>query len=323
MGNSTNRSLPLAFQGLGFGISCIDTQLMRTGLASCYLVEAGGEVAFIDCGTSNAVPLLLGVLERRGYSPEDVRYVIPTHVHLDHAGGAGALMAECPNAELVVHPRGSRHMIDPGKLEAAAIEVYGQQVFDKLYGGLLPVDPARVVEQADGSELNFNSRIFRFLDTPGHARHHFCIHDPASRGVFTGDTFGVSYPELNLGRHRFIFPPTTPTQFDPQAWYDSIDRLMELMPDRMYLTHYGCLAEPESLAPALRHAIDDYAGIATEFAQHEDRIGRLTVELLRHARNYLLDQQCGLDPDAIDALLVGDMRLNAQGLDHWLATSSP
>ncbi len=313
-------SAGVRYQDLGFGITCIDTQLIRSGLASCYLLEAGDEVAFIDCGTNNSVPLLLEVLERKSLQVEQVRYVIPTHVHLDHAGGAGGLMARCPNAQLLVHPRGSRHMIDPGKLQAGALVVYGQETFDRLYGGVTPIPEVRVVEKEEGSELDFNGRTLRFLDTPGHARHHFCIHDPASRGIFSGDTFGVSYPELNLGRHRFIFPPSTPTQFDPDAWLDSIDRLMALKPERMYLTHYGCHMEPDYLAQTLRHSIVEYAATAQEFAQHDNRLQRLTDDLLRQARNFLLDQQCGLDPEAIDGLLLGDMRLNAQGLDYWLTS---
>lgn len=308
----------LRYEDLGFGVTCIDTQLQRPGLASCYLLTVGDELAFIDCGTGNSLPYFLQLLERKGFSVEQVRYVIPTHVHLDHAGGAGALMAHCPNAELVVHPRGARHMIDPGKLEAGALAVYGQSAFDRLFGKLQPIAEQRVIEAGEGFELNFNARVLRFLDTPGHARHHVCIYDSASKGVFTGDTFGVSYPELNQGRHRFIFPPTTPTQFDPESWYESIDRLLALEPDRVYLTHYGCHTEPEFLARELRYNIAEYVAIAEEFAGHEERLQRLTIELLRQARNFLLDQQCGLEPDAIDELLAGDMRLNAQGLDYWL-----
>lgn len=318
----SSNSAGRGYEDIGFGVTCIDTQLARAGLASCYLLAAGDELAFIDCGTGNSLPFFLEILERKGLSTEQVRYVIPTHVHLDHAGGAGALMASCPNAQLVVHPRGARHMIDPGKLAAGALAVYGQAAFDRLFGELRPIEEDRVIEAGEGFELNFNSRVLRFLDTPGHARHHVCIHDPASKGIFTGDTFGVSYPELNQGRHRFIFPPTTPTQFDPDAWYESIDRLMDLMPERVYLTHYGCHMEPEFLARELRYNIAEYVAIAEEFAGHDERLQRLTIELLRQAKNFLLDQQCGLDSEAIEELLTGDMRLNAQGLDHWLDTRS-
>jgi len=307
------------YQDLGFGISCVDVQLQRPGLASCYLLRSGDEAAFIDCGTSNSIPYLLEVLRRSDLEIEQLRYVIPTHVHLDHAGGAGRLMAACPNAQLIVHPRGARHMIDPAQLQSAALAVYGEERFSRMFGGLEAIAAERVVEAPDGFELDFNGRMLRFLDTQGHARHHNCIVDEASHGCFTGDTFGVSYHELNLGRNRFIFPPTTPTQFDPDAWLASIDRLMALKPERMYLTHYGCHEEPDYLARELKLNIREYAEIAEEFANHPNRLERLSVALLEQARNFLLDQQCGEEPEVIDALLSGDMRLNAQGLDYWLS----
>ena len=310
------------FQDLGNGITCIDTELQRPGLASCYLLMSGEEAAFIDCGTGNSVPYLLETLRRKKISVEQVRYVIPTHVHLDHAGGAGSLMAHCPNAELVVHPRGARHMIDPSQLQQAALAVYGESTFERLFGSLQPIAEERVVTTEDGQVFDFNSRSLVILDTAGHARHHNCLYDSASGGVFTGDTFGVSYPELNLGRNRFIFPPTTPTQFDPEAWYKSIDRLMALRPLRMYLTHFGCHEEPEYLARELRHNIAEYVDIAEEFANLNDRQERISIALLQQARNFLLDQHCGQDADRINELLTMDMRLNAQGLDYWLNARS-
>lgn len=310
------------FQDLGFGITGIDTELQRPGLASCYLLTAGDEAAFIDCGTGNSLPFLLDTLRRKNLSVEQVRYVIPTHVHLDHAGGAGGLMAACPNAQLLVHPRGARHMIDPGQLEQAAMAVYGKAAFQRLFGSLQPIAAQRVIAIEDGEELKLGARTLKFLATAGHARHHHCIYDVQSKGVFSGDTFGVSYPELNLGRNRFIFPPTTPTQFDPEAWYLSIDRLMALQPERMYLTHFGCHEEPAYLARELKHNIAEYVEIAAEFSQHSNRPERLTQALLEQARNFLLDQQCGLDANGIDEILRMDMQLNAQGLDYWLTSQS-
>ena len=307
------------FQDLGHGITCIDTELQRPGLASCYLLVSGEEAAFIDCGTDNSVPYLLETLRRKKLSVEQVRYIIPTHVHLDHAGGAGGLMAHCPAAQLVVHPRGARHMIDPSQLQQAALAVYGKTAFERLFGRLLPIAAERVITTEDNMEFDFNSRSLLVLDTAGHARHHNCFYDAQSEGIFSGDTFGVSYPELNLGRNRFIFPPTTPTQFDPASWFLSIERLMALGPKRMYLTHYGCHEEPEYLARELRYNIAEYVDIAEEYAEQDDRQERIANALLQQARNFLLDQQCGLDTAALDELLVMDMRLNAQGLDYWLS----
>lgn len=320
---STSQQQPAArYQDLEHGISCIDVQLQSPGVASCYLLAAGDDLAFIDCGTGNSVPLLLDVLRRKGLSVDQVRYVIPTHVHLDHAGGAGGLMAQCPNAHLLVHPRGARHMIDPGKLEQGALQVYGEQRFRRLFGELTPVAEERVITAEDGLQIDFNGRVLRFLDTPGHARHHVCIHDQASQGIFTGDTFGASYPQLNGGRARYIFPPTTPVQFDPVAWGKSIARLLALSPTTVYLTHYGAYDRPELLATQLRQRISEYADVALEFATASNRQSRIETTLMQTATDYLLDQQCGLDSEQIRALLAMDMRLNAQGLEHWLTTMS-
>ncbi len=315
------RSSGVRYQDLDHGISCIDVELQNPGVASCYLLVSGDEAAFIDCGTGNSVPLLLEVLRLKGLTAGQVRYVIPTHVHLDHAGGAGGLMAQCPNAELVVHPRGARHMIDPGKLEQGALAVYGESRFRRLFGQLTPVVEERVISAEDGMRLDFNGRELLFLDTPGHARHHVCIFDEAAQGMFTGDTFGASYPQLNAGRARFIFPPTTPVQFDPQAWQLSLDRLLSLMPARVYLTHYGAHEQPEALATRLRQSIAEYAEVAVKFVDASNREARIESALMQAALDHLKDQQCGLDNEQIRAILAMDMRLNAQGLDHWLTVA--
>src|SRR5690606_20245617 len=141
---------------------------------------------------------VMEALQARGLAAEDVAYVCVTHVHLDHAGGAGALMHRLPCARLVVHPRGARHMADPSRLVASARAVYGEVEFARIYGDIRAVDAARIVEAPDGLVLELNSRPLRFLDTPGHARHHYCIFDEVSRSFFTGDTFGLSYREFDV-----------------------------------------------------------------------------------------------------------------------------
>ena len=120
-------------------ISCIDTLYQRPGLAACYFIESAGEAAFIDTGTAHAVPMLMQLLALKGLVPSQVKYVIPTHVHLDHAGGAGQLLQRLPEAQLVVHPQGARHLVDPARLIAGASAVYGEEKFKALYGDLLPI----------------------------------------------------------------------------------------------------------------------------------------------------------------------------------------
>ena len=215
------------------GILAIDSGFVRDRMASCYLLESGSEVAFIETGTNASVPRLLQVLERRGWSKNAVRYVIVTHIHLDHAGGAGSLMQQLPEATFLVHPRGARHMIDPSRLEASVRGVYGNEIYDSTYGVLVPIDALRTREMHDGDTVRLGQRELLFADTPGHARHHFCICDRQTRGWFSGDTFGVSYRDLDTDRGPFIFPTTTPIEFDPDALKASVKRLLEMSPGRL------------------------------------------------------------------------------------------
>lgn len=215
------------YQRLPDGITCIDTGYYRDELAACYLIEHAGRAAFVDTGTQPAVPRLLQLLENRKLPLDAVDYIIPTHVHLDHAGGAGELMRRMPNAKLVIHPRGARHMIDPSVLEVSAMSVYGEADFKNMFGELIPVPEERIISAPDNFELDFNGRRLLIRDTPGHARHHFCIYDELSGGFFAGDTFGISYRELDTDVGAFILPTTTPVQFEPEAWLSSLDMLMQ------------------------------------------------------------------------------------------------
>ena len=221
------------YQDLSHGITVIDAEYGTSGVAALYLMVEGDQVAIIETGTNHSVPLIKEVLESKSLSFSNVRYVIPTHVHLDHAGGAGDLMHYCENAELVIHPFGAAHMIDPSRLEAGTIAVYGEESFSKLYGSIRPINAERVIEAPDGFKLKLNGRELEFLDTPGHARHHFCVVDKTSNGIFTGDTFGLCYPQLTTAEGPFSYATTTPVQFDPDALLISIDRLLSYQPDHI------------------------------------------------------------------------------------------
>lgn len=300
------------------GITCIDTEQQRAGLACCYLVESGGRYAFVECGTSLSVPGLLRVLQARGIARAQVDYVMPTHVHLDHAGGAGLLMRECGNARLVIHPRGAKHMVDPSALIAGASAVYGARNMAALYGEILPVPEARVIVADEGFALDFNGRHLRFIDTPGHARHHYAIWDETSRGWFAGDTFGISYRELTGPQGDYIFPTTTPVQFEPEAWAATLDRFLAENPAWMYLTHYGRVGDVVRLAADLRSGIAVYQSLARQLADAPERHARIRDALALHAVEELKAMACPLADAEIRALLAFDMELNAQGLGVWL-----
>lgn len=314
-------NIQLRYKDLDDGIIHLDAEYLQPGIASVYLLIENGECAIIETGTCHTVPYILKALAEFGLNTSSVRYVIPTHVHLDHAGGVGLLMQECPNAQLIIHPFGARHMIDPTKLEAGAMSVYGEAAFQRLYGKLIPVDASRVTEAPDNFELALSERKLRFYDTPGHAKHHFCIHDLSSDTIFSGDTFGIAYPEVNVGNEEpLIFVTTTPVQFDPTALLVSINRLVTFQPKAFNLTHYGRVVPSDSAVNQLKDSIDAFVEIAMESRDTpENRIEVINQKI----QQYLLAKYRelgGKESDEYCLKVVGmDSKLNAQGLDFWLS----
>lgn len=287
-------------------------------MACCYLLERDGEAAFIETGTAHTVPALLNLLEARGIARDRVRYVIPTHVHLDHASGAGLLMRELPAARLVVHPRGARHLIDPARLIAGAAAVYGAAEVERMYGEIAPVAEARVIVAADGMRLPFAAGELEFIDTPGHARHHFAVWDAPSRGIFSGDTFGLSYREFDTAAGPFVMPTSSPVQFEPEAWRHTIARLLGYQPQRIYFTHYGMAADVQRLAQDLLDGIARYEQLARSLADHPDRHAELVRGLGADVLAALRRHGCTRSDDEVFRLLATDLELNAQGLEIWL-----
>ena len=307
-----------AFDDLGHGITAIDTGFVRPFFDASHLVVEDGRAAFVDVGTGYSVPGLLAVLEAKGLPPEAVDYVIVTHVHLDHAGGAGEIMRRLPRARLVVHPRGARHMVDPSKLWAGASAVYGEDAMVRNYGQIVPVDASRVVEAPEGFTLELGGRPLLFIDTPGHARHHFCVWDEASRSMFTGDTFGLSYRELASGRGAFILPTTTPVQFEPETLLVSIDRLVEYLPAAMLLTHYSRVTEIGRLAGDLRRQVGELAALGRAEDGKRDRGKRLRAGVEELFLGWVRDHETPLSVERVRELLAVDIELDAQGLEAWL-----
>lgn len=298
------------------GITFIDTGYLRDNFAASHFMIEKGKVATVDVGTANSVKRLVHALHMSGLKEEDVLYVIVTHIHLDHAGGAGQLMKVFPNASLVVHPKGARHMINPGDLIAGVKAVYGEEKYEKLYGDIIPVDPERIIEAAEGFVLNFEGRELHFMDTPGHARHHFCIWDPKSRGVFTGDTLGIAYPELQIpGKRPFLVCTTSPSAFEPDAMIESIERIEALNPSTLFLTHFGPIGVEKESIGRLKRMILEHKELGQQYGTDH---AQLVQEIQRIFHTALKEYLDGTDPDEKQlGLLKGDVEMNARGISVW------
>jgi len=301
------------------GIVTIDTGYVRPAFCAAYLVVEKGRAAFIDTGPGKSVPRLLDALRAQGLGPEAVDWVIATHVHLDHAGAAGPLMRELPNATFAVHPEGARHMLDPARLEASAREVYGGE-YDRHHGPLTPIPQARLRSLANGQVLDLAGRPLRCVHTPGHARHHLSVWDARSRSWFCGDTFGVSYRELDSPRGAFIVPSTSPVQFDPDALRASIRRILAEAPEAVYVAHYGRVTGVQQLGASLIAQVDGMVALARDCGDGPGRHARLVAGL---ARKYTeRAQREGItDTARVAELLAMDIEINAQGLGVWLDRS--
>ena len=302
------------------GISVIDSEYYSKDFAAIYLLKQKNKVIIIETGTNYSVPHVKDALSQIGLSFSDVSYVIPTHVHLDHAGGAGLLMMQCQNAALVVHPRGARHLIDPSKLVAGAKAVYGENKFKEYYGEIFPIDANRVIQADDNFILDFDGRELRFIDTPGHARHHFCIWDKATKSMFTGDTFGISYRDLDHQDELYILPSTSPVQFDPEALIQSINRIMEFKPERVCLTHFSAIKPTKKATNKLIESIHFVSNLAIKYADKNDSESIIYTKMMDYFLEGLNEIGFQNNDYAKDRLSL-DVLINTQGLIYWQKNS--
>ncbi|MCG7334664.1 MBL fold metallo-hydrolase [Sporosarcina sp. ACRSM] len=275
------------------------------------------ELTIVETGPSPSVKHVKDGLQTLGFSLDQVKNIIVTHIHLDHAGGVGLLLQDCPNAQVIVHARGARHLADPARLIDGAKAVYGDK-FSELFDPILPVPEDRLLIKGEGDTLKIGTACtLEFLDTPGHSRHHFSIYDPVSNGVFTGDTVGVRYSQLNRDGVHLYLPSTSPNQFDPEAMQQSIDRLLAMKLDAIYYGHYGMTDEPDQ---ALRQ-VSDWLTVFMEEAQTvQAEVGGpelLASRLLKRVKNHLKEQGVADDHKEMEIIRL-DMEVSAMGIvDHF------
>ncbi|MBW1829645.1 MAG: MBL fold metallo-hydrolase [Deltaproteobacteria bacterium] len=305
-------------------IITIDCNYMYPRFAASYLMIEGDMAAFFETNTTHAVPLLLSALKESGLEPEQVQYIVVTHVHLDHSGGATLLAHMCPNATILAHDKAAKHIIDPEKLVKGAISIYGEADFQRLYGKINGIEARRVRIMEDGEKLRFGNRELEFIYTAGHARHHFCIHDSGSEGVFTGDSFGLGYPFLNRDGPAFIFPSTSPIGFDAPEARRSIEKILKTGAKQVYLTHYGVFKDVEKNAESLLGYIDDMEGIlnkAIDSGLKGDALGKSCFKEMTG----FFEKELGLrgleHAGMIKKFLKTDIELNAKGIALVAETS--
>lgn len=296
------------------GIYGIDAGYEGPGKAEIFMIRDGEHVALIETAHNAAFAPVLDAMLTLGVNRGQIEYIFLSHVHLDHAGGAGLFMKEFPNAKLVVHERGARHMISPEKLIAGVKQVYGEEETIRMYGEILPVNENRVIVPKDGTEIKIGSHTVVCMDTPGHAKHHLAYYDKTANVVFAGDIFGISYLAMADGEKRWAIPTTSPVQFDPEVMNESVRRVLATGAEKVYLTHFGEVPNVKEVGEELIRLVDAHKHLAIEMEGDFDKIEAAVRALFieEGKKNNWPGSE-----EALLELLAVDINLNAQGLSVW------
>jgi glyoxylase-like metal-dependent hydrolase (beta-lactamase superfamily II) len=300
-------------------VQAIECHYIQPGRACAFLICEGGRAAFVDNNTTRAVPYLLQALRERGMTPEQVEYAIVTHVHLDHAGGTAALLAHCPNATVLCHPKAARHLASPARLVAGSKQVYGEELFARFYGEIVPVDASRIRSIGDGEVVHWGARALTFMYTLGHATHHVCIFDAKTNTVFAGDNLGICYPALSRGRRPYIFAACTPSEYDPGYTIQSLDRILATGATHAHMNHFGTFELTDALIEQFRRSVErteEIIQLAADSGLVDTELRVMINGLVRKAMEDEL-RYCGLPVDAQSLYWIEpDIALNSTGLSY-------
>lgn len=270
---------------LGEGLKCIDLQFQaQPGVIAAYLLEDHGERALIETGPTSTLDTLLQSLANIGVAPQSISKLLVTHIHLDHAGAAGSFIRRFPQAHLYVHEIGAPHLLDPTKLLASATRIYGDMM-KPLWGDVEPVPEGKLTTIGEGDIIEIGNRRLEVLYTPGHASHHVAFHDTERQGVFTGDVAAV-----RLQGYDYVRPPTPPPDIDLEKWSASINRVRELHPRVLYLTHFGQFFDVEAHLYAAERRLYDWANVIERAVDSGQDRPELTDNLRLHGDRELLEE---------------------------------
>ncbi|WP_367269463.1 MBL fold metallo-hydrolase [uncultured Rummeliibacillus sp.] len=301
----------------------IDTNDLGLKNRTTSYIIVDDKIALIETSASPSIPYILNALEELHIKPSDIDYLILTHIHLDHAGGAGVMMKYCPNATVLVHPKGVRHLVDPSRLIASARSVYGEN-FDAIFGEILPIQEKQLYAIGDREIIRLGSSTLTFYYTKGHANHHISIHESLTNGMFVGDTTGVYYPDMTGEEFDVILPSTSPNQFDPNLMEDSIQLFEKIKPNVLYFGHYGSYTHPQFAYAEVRRYLPIFMDAGRQTMKEETDFTKQvqrTEEILTNSIFAEL-QAKGLSKDhPVFKIIPLDLAVSAMGIIDYLSKS--
>ncbi len=273
-------------------------------------------LTLVETGPSMSVPYILSGLKELNIDPADIKYIIVTHIHLDHAGGAGLLLKDCPNAKVIVHPKGARHLADPSRLILGTKAVYGDD-FERLFEPILPIPEEKLMIKEDGDTLQLSEKCkLTFYHTRGHADHHFSIYDPVSNGIFTGDTIGVRYDQIK--EFEFYLPSTSPNQFRPDEMLASLEKIVhELKVDTIYFGHFGLSNQPMEVYKQITYWLPKFVEVGEKVWQRGQSHEQLCDELLTLIQNVIKQRNVAETHHVYEVINV-DLQVCSMGIMDYL-----
>ena len=282
-------------QTIARGITYADLDFLgKPKIIATAAMQSPGGVALVDPGPSTCLDTLRASLAEQGIGIADIRAILLTHIHLDHAGATGTLVRDNPEIQVYVHARGARHMADPAKLINSATRLYGDEM-DRLWGEFLPVPQENIHALAGGERVSVADRDLEVAYTPGHASHHVSYFDRASGVAFVGDTAGI-----RTGPDLFAMPPTPPPDIDIAVWKASAALISDWQAETLFLTHFGPHGEPASHMANLLEHLDGLADLARAIVEEErdatadERVARFVADIRRYLQRHMSDTAAAL-----------------------------